>query len=371
MGAKLPQAFHTPMFWLLRSGLSLPLVAGPRPSLEVARTLGRTFAQLPSNRKRIERAAGHLALACPHFSEEQRREHAVRSYEHLFMLGVEIVFAPRLMNEDAWTRHIELDNIASCMQAVFADRPAIMITGHCGNWELTAYTLALLGFPMHAVYRPFDNKPVDRWVRSTRGRRGLVLLDKFGAVRAIPPLLEARSPVGFVADQNAGDRGLFVPFFGRLASTYKSIGMAAYQHRASIIVGQARRLGWNARDDRAVKDGFASPNADSSIRYRIEIEDVFHPEDWEQQPDPLYYIAARYRRGLERLILRAPEQYLWMHRMWKSRPRHERLNRPFPDTLRRKLESLPWMTQADVEQIVDRSETDRAFLAENNLTRLP
>lgn len=71
------------------------------------------------------------------------------------------------------------------------------------------------------------------------------------------------------------------------------------------------------------------------------------------------------------MIRRAPEQYLWMHRMWKSRPRHERLNRPFPDTLRRKLESLPWMTQDELELIVERSEQDRAFLAEHNMTRLP
>ena len=57
--------------------------------------------------------------------------------------------------------------------------------------------------------------------------------------------------------------------------------------------------------------------------------------------------------------------------MWKSRPRHERLNRPFPDTLRRKLEALPWMTLDELERIVERSEQDRAFLAEHDMTRLP
>lgn len=371
MGAKLPPLFHAPSFYLLRSALSLPLVAGPRPSLEAARALGRSFARMPFNSKRLDRAAGHIELACPEFSREERYEHAVRAYEHLFMLGVEIAFAPRLMSEDGWIRHAELDNMAVGMRAFFADRPVILITGHCGNWELTAYTLALLGFPMHAVYRPLDNEPLDRWVRQTRGRRGLVLLDKFGALREIPPLLEARAPVGFVADQNAGDRGLFVPFFGRLASTYKSIGMAAYQHRASIVVGQARRMGWSGSADPGVREGFASPASGGGIRYRLEVEDVFHAEDWERQPDPFFYIAARYRRALERCIRRAPEQYLWMHRIWKSRPPHERRNRPFPDSLRRKLEALPWMTEPELERIIDRSERDRAFLAERGLDRLP
>jgi KDO2-lipid IV(A) lauroyltransferase len=371
VGAKLPTALQTPAYWALRGGLSLPLLAGPRPSLETARALGRGFARLPVNRKRLVRAAEHLRFACPEFSEAERLEHAARSYEHLFMLGVEIAFAPRLMSEDAWIRHVELDTIAQGLRTILDDRPALLITGHCGNWELLGYAMALLGFPMHAIYRPLDNKPMDDWVRQTRSRRGLVLLDKFGALREIPALLDARAPIGFVADQNAGDRGLFVPFFGRLASTYKSIGMLAYHHRASIVVGQARRLGWNGREDRPVRDGFASPHTGEPIRYRLEIEDAIHPEDWDGQPDPFFYMAARYRRAIERMILRAPEQYLWMHRMWKSRPRHERLNRPFPASLRRKLESLPWMTTGEVERVVDQSERDRQFLAEHNLTRLP
>lgn len=371
MGAKLPAVMHTPAYWLLRGGLSLPLLAGPRPSLEAARSLGRTVARLPANRTRLERAAGHLRFACPEFTDEERLEHAARSYEHLFMLGVEIAFAPRLMSEDAWIRHVELDSISQGLHTILDDRPALLITGHCGNWELLGYAMALLGFPMHAIYRPLDNKPIDDWVRQTRSRRGLVLLDKFGALRQIPQLLEARAPIGFVADQNAGDRGLFVPFFGRLASTYKSIGMAAYQHRASLVVGQARRLGWNGRDDRPVREGFAAPVSGGGIRYRVEIEDVIHPDDWLTQPDPFFYLAARYRRGIESLIRRAPEQYLWMHRIWKSRPKHERLNRPFPDRLRDKLAALPWMTAADVQSVVDQSDRDRDFMAERGLTRLP
>ena len=298
-------------------------------------------------------------------------EHAVRSYEHLFMLAVEIAFAPRLMSEDAWIRHVELDEITDGLRMILDDRPAILITGHCGNWELLGYAMALLGFPMHAIYRPLDNKAIDDWVRQTRSRRGLVLLDKFGALRQIPSLLAARAPVAFVADQNAGDRGLFVPFFGRLASTYKSIGMAAYQSGASVAIGQARRLGWNGREDRAVREGFASPASGDGIRYRVEIEDVIHPDEWLSQPDPFFYLAARYRRAIEQLIRRAPEQYLWMHRIWKSRPKHERLNREFPERLKDKLRALSWMTEAELERIVAQSDEDRAFMAERGLMRLP
>jgi hypothetical protein len=72
----------------------------------------------------------------------------------------------------------------------------------------------------------------------------------------------------------------------------------------------------------------------------------------------LFYISARYRRGIERMVALAPEQFLWMHRYWKSRPRHEREGRPFPAALRHKLEQLPWMTQGELDQILEHSRRD-------------
>ncbi|MHC4274530.1 MAG: LpxL/LpxP family acyltransferase, partial [Planctomycetota bacterium] len=69
-------------------------------------------------------------------------------------------------------------------------------------------------------------------------------------------------------------------------------------------------------------------------------------------PDPLFYITARYNRAMELMIRRAPEQYLWVHRRWKSRPRYERLGRPMPRRLIAKLESLPWLTPQEIDRLV-------------------
>src|SRR5438093_153975 len=80
---------------------------------------------------------------------------------------------------------------------------------------------------------------------SMNNRRGMTLVDKFGALRQLPRLVQGGAPVAFVADQNAGDRALFVPFFNRLASTYKSIGLLALQFDATIVCGFARRLPGN------------------------------------------------------------------------------------------------------------------------------
>ena len=296
----------------------------------------------------------------PELSEPQRIELVHESYEHLATLAVELSLSSRLLSEEGWIRHAEVGPIASYLRTMLNEGPVILVTGHCGNWEVVGYTLGMLGFPIAAVYRPLDLEPMDDWVRAARARRGLRLIDKFEAMREMPKVLGKGGLVAIVADQNAGDRGLQVPFFNRLASTYKSVGLMAMEHNAAVLVGQAIR-----------QPSQVGLNEPGTMGYRIELSDAIHPRDWEAQPDPLYYITARYRRAIEGMIRKAPEQYLWMHRIWKSRPRHERLDKPFPRGLRDQLAALPWMDDATLAGLVQRSDQDRAWLREHETDRLP
>lgn len=351
-----PRVLHAPLTVVLRSALDVALIAGMRPTAEAACAAGMAFAASPLNRKRLARAESHIAEAFPQLGDEARRELALRSYEHLFTLGAEIAFAPRLLSEDSWSAHLAFGEISSALRALLTERPTMLITGHVGNWELVGFGLALLGFPFHAIYRPLDNKPLDRWLRSTRERRGLHLLSKFGALRELKPVLERAEAAGFVADQNGGDRGVFVPFFGRLCSTYKSIGLLALTHNANVVCGFARRVPPGA-DPSEMPPGCRF-DAVGSLRHIVEVVDVFGPEDWARVPDPLFYVSARFRHAIERMIRRCPEQYLWMHRLWRARPPHERFGKPFPPALREKLSWLPWMTPEAVERVVERSARD-------------
>lgn len=323
------------------------------------RGLGGLFAALPANRRRLSRAVENIAWCFPEWDSSLVRDYAVEAYRHMFCLAAELALSPRLLNEDGFARHVELGRLRKGLLALASDRPCILITGHCGNWELLGATLAMLGFPMHALYRPLDLAPLDAWVQETRRRQGILLVDKFGAAEALPALLEQKKPIGFIADQNAGDRGLFVPFFNRLASTYKTIGLLALRFNATIICGHAHRLsGLNAAATGALSK---EARESQSFRYRVDVADLFGPEDWREQPDPLFYITARYRRAIEQMVRKAPEQYLWMHRYWKSRPPHERRKKPFPAQLREKIASLPWIDDDDVDQIVERSNRDAAM----------
>ncbi|MCC6427788.1 MAG: lysophospholipid acyltransferase family protein [Phycisphaerales bacterium] len=343
---KIPGWLHAPISTAIRSVLSAPLIAGFDASAGATSALARMYCGHSANRKRMDRAIEHLRQAFPDWTDDHRRAVAIGSYEHLFTLGVEMAFTTRCLTEDSWPAHVRIGEVEKGLAALLSAGPTILLTGHCGNWEVLGYTMALLGFRVHALYRPLDLRPLDAWVRRTRESRGLTLVDKFGAADRLPGILAAGHPLGFVADQNAGDRGLFVPFFGRLASTYKSIGLLAMQFQAPIACGIARRI-----------------RKPGGLRYRLDVTDVIRPQDWADAPDPLFYITARYRRAIEQTVLTAPEQYLWMHRIWKSRPRHERLNRPFPPALRAKLETLPWMTSRELDRIVDQSARDARLLA--------
>lgn len=327
-----------------------------RTNMALMRALAGWFVDSRFNRRRVDRALENLRWCFPEWSEERVREASVDAYKHLFSLAAEAIATPARITPDNWGRYIELGNVRDALRVLLERPPCILVTGHCGNWEVIGYALGLLGFRVHAVYRPLDLRAADRWMREVRSTRGLHLLDKFGAMRQTPGIMARGEMLGFVADQNAGGRGVFVPFFDRLAATYKSIALLAAQYRAPIVCGQALRIG---------KTG-TEPPADlreQTFRYKIHVEDIILPEEWEAQPDPLYYISARYRWAIERMIVANPTQHLWMHRYWKSRPAHEHAGKPFPKRLREKIEALPWMTPERVERLVAKSALDAAELA--------
>ncbi|MGD9689982.1 MAG: lysophospholipid acyltransferase family protein [Phycisphaerales bacterium] len=361
MKRAIPGWLQMPIYAAFRAAVASVGVAPPVEALRVAGKLGRAFGQARPNRARLERAMEHIAAARPAWSIDQRREYALRAYEHLFMLGVEMSIAERVVTRDGWPMRVEVGHLGDALRRLLGQRPVIFITGHVGNWEVLGFAMAQLGFPLCPLYRPLDLRPLDAWVRRTREAHGLHLVDKFGAVGELPALMARGGMPAFVADQNAGDRGLFVPFFGRLASTYKSIGLMAMSTGATIVCGMARRIGVGALGaDGLDEAGNAVPLTPdprwrpgdlTPPRYRIEVLDLIEPKDWTDQPDPLFYVTARYRRAIERMVALAPEQFLWMHRYWKSRPRHEHAGKPLPGVLREKLRALPWMTPEELDRV--------------------
>ena len=222
------------------------------------------------------------------------------------MLGIDVLFTTRLIRLDTWTRYVEMSDFREVLSTLMErHRSVVMITAHYGNFEILGYVLATLGFPTASVARPLDNPHVSKWLFGVREKMGQRIIAKSGATQIVIEELEKHGTVGFVADQNAGSKGLFVDFFGRKASTYKSIGLVAMEYDAPIVVGYARRVG------------------EAQFKFHVGTQDIIYPEDWKDQPDPLIYITQRYTAAIEAFVREDPGQYWWVHRRWKSRPKGE------------------------------------------------
>lgn len=226
---------------------------------------------------------------------------------HLFRMIAEIVHLPRKLHLSNCADVIQFRNRDRSVRALCCGRPVIVLSGHFGNWEMATATFGLFGFPMGVVARDLDNPYLHRWFQKWREQTGHRLIGKKGGGGDMVRFLENRGNLALLGDQDAGKKGLFVPFFGRDASTFKSIALLAMQYRAIICVGYARRMPDDFRNR-----GWA--------RFELGCEDIIDPDDHDG-PDAIREITLRYTAALERIIRLSPEQYFWVHRRWKSRPK--------------------------------------------------
>jgi len=276
-------------------------------NLKSARDIGSLLYAIDKKHRR--RAIENLSASFPEMPREQVEAVAERSMQHFIELVMDILFTTRMINIENWHQYVRLNGLGESLRVMLRGQGAIVLTGHYGNWEILGYTLATLGFETYSIARPIDNPLIDSWLLGVRERRGQIILSKRGVTTTALDVLNKKGVLGFIADQNAGPKGMFVPFFGRLASTYKSIGLLAIQNDVPVIVGYARR-----REDR--------------FSFDIGVQDVIYPEDWKNYPrdqytDELHYLTARYTKGIEDFVRADPTQYLWIHRRWKTRPKGE------------------------------------------------
>jgi len=255
------------------------------------------------DRKHRKRALGHLRRSYPDWDDKQVERTARASMRSLAYLGIEFLLTTRKISPNTWRRHVRMGNVSEALRLLIEHKSGlIFVTGHFGNWEVMGYTLATLGFKSVAVARAMDNPYMNEWALGQREAGGLRILDKKGAAMEVDGILANHGSVAFIADQDAGRRGVFVDFFGRPASTYKSIALMAMRHEAPVIIGYARRLG-------------------PQFQFEIAADRVIRPHEWADLEDPLRWITQEYTAELERIIRQYPDQYLWAHRRWKHRPK--------------------------------------------------
>jgi len=222
-------------------------------------------------------------------------------YGHFCHLLIDIIHTPRRLNPMNWRQYVELSDPRHIVSSLLSGRPLLMVTGHFGNWEIGGYVMGLLGFRTHAIARPLDNPYLDDFLRRFRENTGQGIIAKNGEVHKIVSVLANNGVLATLGDQDAGQRGLFVDFFGRPASTHKAVALLALEHRVPMLVIGVRKVS-------------------ESMRYCIFAEDYILPEEYDGRPNAVREMTQRFTTALERIVRQAPEQYFWLHRRWKHQP---------------------------------------------------
>lgn len=271
----------------------------PLPAaLWLGRRLGDLLYAAVPRRRRI--ALANLTRAYPELPIGERRRLARRASQHLGMTLTEL---PRLLAAplDATLARIRLEGADHLRAAMTAHGRALMLTAHLGNWEILCATHRLTGYGLSVVVRPLDAPWLDAVADRLRRRTGVEVIDKRGALRAVLEALRRGRMVGILMDQNAARReGVFVDFFGHPASTSRSIAVLAVRTGAPIL------------------PIFAYRNAEGG--HRVVIRPALPPPRSNDPEAAIVEVTARCTAEIERAIREAPEQWLWSHDRWRTRP---------------------------------------------------
>ncbi len=181
-------------------------------------------------------------------------------------------------------------------------RGIIVVTAHIGNWELFALAFSMFFGPASLLSRRMDNPKIDAMVEQMRSSFGNRQIDKANAAAPILRLLRAGQCVGILADVNTHPKeGVFVPFFGIEACTTAGVGMLAL--RANALIAPMFAI-WD----------------ESATRYKMISEPVIEPKNTGDRKADIVRITKEFTAAIERVVRKYPDQWVWIHRRWKTRP---------------------------------------------------
>jgi KDO2-lipid IV(A) lauroyltransferase len=265
--------------------------------LPIAKRLAAIYAGILDRAvPRLRRVARkNLAMALPEKSERERESIIDGTFRSIGRVLLAIARFPSINRETVaqWIRYEGFEHFEA---ALARGKGVLFATGHLGTWELSAFSHAIMAAPMGVVVRPLDNPRLDAFIERRRGLSGNHLIGKRDFARPILQALRRNEAVGILVDQNVvPEAGAFVDFFGKLACSGTTFARIAARSGAAVIPGFAV---WSDKEQRHILH--------------------FYPEvaiTGDLQAD-----TAAIQKAVERAIREYPDQWLWVHRRWKTRP---------------------------------------------------
>ncbi len=245
----------------------------------------------------------NLRLAFPEWEERVRRRVLARLFGNFGRMLADFAHFPH-WNRENIERLIIYDGFENFERARTQGKGVLFLTAHFGNWELGSFAHGVYGYPCHFIVRELDNPLLDPLINGYRCLSGGRAIEKRDFGREVLRAFNQGEAVGVLIDQNmAASEGVFVDFFGRRACTTTGPARMARKAGVPMVLGLVI---WDAKMG----------------KYRLRFDSI----EWIQRPDAEEEIlvnTANFTRRIEDYIRRYPDQWLWVHRRWKTRPAGE------------------------------------------------
>ena len=243
----------------------------------------------------------NLSLALPELSEESRAEILRGVYRHLGWQLVEFCRMTRYTPQNT-TNWLRTEGLGNYLAAQARGKGVLIVTGHLGAWELSSFYHSMMGHPMGMVIRRLDNRRLDAWVNAVRCMHGNQVIHKDDFGRGLLASMRAGGTVGILMDTNmTPPQGEFVEFFERPACTATGLAHIACKTGAAVVPGF---MLWEKSEGRYV------------LHFGQEIE-ILRTGN---MGGDILRATQQCAAVTESWIRRYPDQWLWIHRRWKTRP---------------------------------------------------
>jgi KDO2-lipid IV(A) lauroyltransferase len=252
----------------------------------------------------------NLKLAFPDWSDERRREVMRGMIRQLGWMGGEFSQFPKYTAERI-KEIVALDDLENFMAAERGGKGVLVLTGHFSAWELAPFAQARFGYPLSFLAREVENPLVDALVNSYRTLSGNRPIEKNQSARAVLRVVGDGGTVGILADQNTIlEEGVFVDFFGIPACTTTGIARMALHTGATVVPGY---ILWDA----------------AIGKYRLRFDTALELTRTGNTEEDVRENTARFTKVIEGIVRKNPEQWVWVHKRWKTRPVGEKSIYPF------------------------------------------
>jgi len=266
-----------------------------------AATVRILLAMLPKLR---QTAQFNLRLAFPEWNDEQRREAIRNMSRYLGWQAVEFARFPQY-NRGNIEQIIEIEGHENFLEAQRRGKGVLILTGHIGAWEVSSFAHAVYGYPMHFMARPLDNVRLETFINRYRCLSGNQPIYKNESARAVLKALNNAGIVGILADQNTlPEEGAFVEFFGKAACTTPGIARLALHTGAVVVPGYAY---WDV----------------AAQKYKLRFEPAVELAESGDAERDIPENTRRFAKIIESIIRKFPDQWVWVHARWKTRPKGE------------------------------------------------